>query len=497
MKLSLVQLFTYGKKTQVNQPWATTQAPPSTSTGFILKHHDELMIITNAHCATNATHISFKFAHIAKLYTATVERINHHCDLAILRCDDPGFQEKAVPLELADNLPVQGSKVSVHGFPNGNDYSMTKGELSRVDVSAYVHSQTNFLKCTLDVLMKPGNSGGPLIHEKKVVGVTHQGETNGGFSAAIPLPILTHFLQNPAGFPEISVVIQPLDNPTLHKKLGLQHDQGGVLIIKLDHHSCAQGILKEGDAILEIDNFAIDTSGMILHPVSGTPIHYTHAIRMHKLGDVIPVTLLRDKQVQTVEITLTQPLHKSLLIPRVFDMDEWRYYAVHGLVFVPLTLNYYQTLQAHKSTALVASRSTGSLCGDPKKTAELSKIFVIAKILMADGMEGLSTYEGCVVKEINGHTIGSMCDLVNAFADPQDGIHEIITQQNNVIALRHLKSEENQALLKRYGIAAECPEHVSNKLREHTHRRKLSLFQPDVKAPEEISTPVITASLAQ
>lgn len=51
---------------------------------------------------------------------------------------------------------------------------MTKGVVSRVEPTQYVHGATQLLAIQIDAAINPGNSGGPAIMGDKVAGVAFQ-----------------------------------------------------------------------------------------------------------------------------------------------------------------------------------------------------------------------------------------------------------------------------------------------------------------------------------
>lgn len=56
----------------------------------------------------------------------------------------------------------------------GDNISVTKGVVSRVEPTQYVHGATQLMAIQIDAAINPGNSGGPAIMGTKVVGVAFQ-----------------------------------------------------------------------------------------------------------------------------------------------------------------------------------------------------------------------------------------------------------------------------------------------------------------------------------
>lgn len=60
----------------------------------------------------------------------------------------------------------------------GDNISVSKGVVSRVEPTQYVHGATQLLAIQIDAAINPGNSGGPAIMGDKVAGVAFQNLSN-------------------------------------------------------------------------------------------------------------------------------------------------------------------------------------------------------------------------------------------------------------------------------------------------------------------------------
>lgn len=56
----------------------------------------------------------------------------------------------------------------------GDNISVTKGIVSRVEPTQYVHGATQLMAIQIDAAINPGNSGGPAIMANKVAGIAFQ-----------------------------------------------------------------------------------------------------------------------------------------------------------------------------------------------------------------------------------------------------------------------------------------------------------------------------------
>src|SRR4051812_26290991 len=146
----------------------------STGTGFVLDAGDGL-VVTNFHVVNGGSR--FAVGVDGNLRGATIAGAAPCDDLAVLRVADTAGME-TFPLGSQDELK-QGEQVVAVGYPASasldDNLTSTAGVVSRVESSfrapaADAPSYPNVVQT--DAALNPGNSGGPLIDErKKLVGV--------------------------------------------------------------------------------------------------------------------------------------------------------------------------------------------------------------------------------------------------------------------------------------------------------------------------------------
>uniref|UniRef100_A0A803RBS7 Uncharacterized protein n=1 Tax=Cannabis sativa TaxID=3483 RepID=A0A803RBS7_CANSA len=225
-------------------------------------------ILTNAHVVADHTFVLVRKHGSPTKYRAQVQAVGHECDLAILAVENEEFWEGVNPLELGD-IPFLQEAVAVVGYPQGGDnISVTKGVVSRVEPTQYVHGATQLMAIQIDAAINPGNSGGPAIMAKKVVGVAFQnlsGAENIGY--IIPVPVIKHFITGVeesgkyVGFCSLGLSCQPTENVQLRNYFQMRKDMTGVLVSKINPLSDAHKILKKDDIILAFDGVPIANDG--------------------------------------------------------------------------------------------------------------------------------------------------------------------------------------------------------------------------------------------
>ena len=354
-------LFRYSYK----DPWKQPYISRSSGTGFIVEGQ---RILTNAHVVSGANTVRLKRVDQNTEYEAELVHIAHDCDLALLSVSDKRFFEGAEPLTIGE-LPMLNSPVEVIGFPIGGDrVSITRGIVSRIDMSVYSHSGIDYhLNIQVDAAINPGNSGGPAMQGGRLIGVAFQALSAGeNLGYLIPPQIVKRFLADIEdgrydGYTEFGVMSLETLPSGLQKALGLerhlQRPYTGVLVHGLIPGSSADGYLQPGDVLFKINGKKITERGDV--NIGGSLQNYNQLVDNLYMDDLIKVEILRKNKV----MSLSFPSR----ITHVFDSRRRRYenppsYTIKGgLLFQPLDGDL---MRNYRSYWLSAGRSKIVFCYD-------------------------------------------------------------------------------------------------------------------------------------
>ncbi|BFG27240.1 hypothetical protein CerSpe_135150 [Prunus speciosa] len=231
---SVVKIFTVSSSPNYFLPWQNKSQRESMGSGFVIPGKK---ILTNAHVVADHTFVLVRKHGSPAKYRAQVKAVGHECDLAILSVESEEFWNGVNSLELGD-IPFLQEAVAVVGYPQGGDnISVTKGVVSRVEPTQYVHGATQLMAIQIDAAINPGNSGGPAIMGNKVAGVAFQnlsGAENIGY--IIPVPVIKHFIAGVeesgkyVGFCSLGLSCQPIENVQLRNHFRMHPEMTGVLL---------------------------------------------------------------------------------------------------------------------------------------------------------------------------------------------------------------------------------------------------------------------------
>jgi serine protease Do len=270
------------------------QEARSLGSGFIIS--PDGVIVTNSHVIAGADAIDIYLTDGTRL-PARILGVDEKTDLAVLKVD----AEAALPfVELGDSdTAVVGDWVMAIGNPFGLGGSVTLGIVSARNRDIQSGPYDQFIQT--DASINQGNSGGPLFDmEGRVVGINTaiiaRGGTSLGIGFAVPINLARTVIAQLREFGEtrrgwLGVGIQEVTED-IASSLG-RAGTAGALVIDITPSGPSDGIILEGDIILEFDNKPIARMRDLPRVVAETAV-----------GAAVPVRVLRNGAELTLDITL-------------------------------------------------------------------------------------------------------------------------------------------------------------------------------------------------
>ncbi len=441
LKRSVVKIFTVSSNPVFKQPW-TSSIGNSIGSGCIIEGN---RILTNAHVVTNATFIEVLKNGDTKKYQARVFSICHDCDLALLEVEDKHFFEDTKPLEI-DGLPKLEEEVAVYGYPEGGEtLSITQGVVSRIEHQIYAHSLQRHLAIQIDAAVNPGNSGGPVIANGKLVGIVMQmRKSSQNIGYIIPSTEIKHYLKDIEdgrvdGYPTLGIVAQKMENPTIEELYKLPEKGVGVLVDYIIPSSPSEGILKENDVILDIDGYKIYANGKIEFR-KGELTSFVYALDRHQIGDVVGLTVLRDGKREKLKVKLSKTREALKLIKRYRYHPFATYFIYGGYVFVPASKEYRIPSKYYEQ----------------HPTKEREELVFLYRVLPSELTRGYERVNSIIIDKVNGISFKNFKEFV-ILVDTQKGPFVVFEDEYNykiVLDKEQVKRLQSQ-ILARYNIKSD------------------------------------------
>ena len=258
-------------------------------------------ILTCAHVVDGASNITVTIND--KDYTATLVGEDTTSDIAVIKIDANGLTPATVGD--SDGLKV-GQNVMAVGNPLGElGGTVTGGMISALNRSVTIQgtNSTNTMSLIqMDASVSPGNSGGGLFNMNgELVGIVNAKSSSSdaeGLGFAIPIndaiKVAQELLENGyvTGRPYLGITYLAVTDAQTAQQLGV--NAYGVYIVDVTKGGPAdQAGLKVGDRIVSVDGSEIAAKDDL-----GT------LMQKHAAGDTLAITVARDGQMQTVNVTL-------------------------------------------------------------------------------------------------------------------------------------------------------------------------------------------------
>lgn len=281
---------------------ATSDSSGSTGSGVVLNTNGD--ILTNYHVIEGMD--TFSISINDKEYDCTVVGTDPTSDLAVLHADLKGDSVTPIEIGNSDNL-APGSWVMSVGSPFGLDHSVSAGivsALSRGDMLETEGGETTIYAnlIQVDAAINPGNSGGALVDSNgQLVGICtlYSSDTKSfaGIGFAIPINYAIDIANQILSGQQVKHAYIGLSmqtvTPRAAKRNNLSVDYGAYVAGLLDDSPAGNAGIKKGDVIISIGGERVISADAAII-----------AVRSHKVGETVPVEIMRGEDRLTINVTL-------------------------------------------------------------------------------------------------------------------------------------------------------------------------------------------------
>lgn len=270
----------------------------SSGSGFVIT--DDGYIVTNQHVISGASSITVTLYN-GESYPATLIGGDSDYDVAVVKIN----ANSLTPVTMGNSADVNvGDPVLAIGNPLGElTFSMSQGIVSCCDRAINVDG-TPFNMIQVDASINPGNSGGALLNlYGEVVGIVsakysgYSNTTVEGLGFAIPISdvqtIISDIMENGQVTDKAYMAITA---GTMTKEMAAQYQiniEKGVFVFSVNEGGAGDKAgLKLGDVITKVDNKDVTSMEELSAAKKG-----------HKAGDTVTLTVFRDGDYITTELT--------------------------------------------------------------------------------------------------------------------------------------------------------------------------------------------------
>jgi S1-C subfamily serine protease len=282
-------------------------------------------IVTNNHVVDGATKIQVTFSD-GTIVPASVVGTDPYSDLAVIKVD--ASADMLNPVTMGDSTQLKVGEIAIAiGNPYGLEGTMTVGNVSALgrDLPASLVNQNSGATYSIpliiqtDASVNPGNSGGVLVNDQgEVIGVPSAIESATGSSSGIGFAIPAEIV--------IKVVPSLISNskyehpylgisgnsmtPDIAEAMNLPADTRGALVQTVTPGGPSEKAgLQPSSTTVTINGIEGTVGGDVITAIDGQTIKDMSDIIAYlavhtQVGQTVKLTVLRDGQTETVEVTL-------------------------------------------------------------------------------------------------------------------------------------------------------------------------------------------------
>lgn len=418
-------------------------------------------ILVTAELVANHTFIELEKAGTAEKSSATVERVDYECNLAILRPNDPAFIAGMKPMKLDQGVHV-GDRATVLQLEANGEIAQTLGTVTSIAVGGYPLDNMGLLLVRLSAPMqqRDGSFTLPAVRDGKLLGLLMRYEARSQTADLISPPVIAHFLteagkETYGGFARAGLAFSTTRDPQLRRYIGLS-EPGGVYVTDVQSGGSGEKAgLRQGDVILAVDGNAIDQDGNYEDKEFGR-IAFSHITntRSHP-GDTLVFRIFREGKILELPVKM-EARDRTKIVSESYVLDRApRYVVLGGVVFMELSRPYLQEWGADWLKA-APQRLVFYDAFQNELPQGRGKIVFVSQVLPSQDTLGYENLDNLVVSKVNGMEIRSLNDLDEAAKHPVNGFQKIELESDpGVLFLDAAAIETNRdKLIKKYSLPA-------------------------------------------
>jgi len=456
---NIVRVSVTSQSYDFSRPWSKRAPTTRRAIGAVLPGG---RVLVTAECVANANYIELESPDGNHKEPASIECVDYEADLALLKPDSSAF------LEGQPGVGFEGARIgdslSVLQLEANGQVQSSSGKVTTAEVTRYPIDDSSFLVCRLSVPLQMRDSmlSLPVLKGGKLAGLMLRYDSQSSLLDFIPAIVIEHFLKDAKntpyeGFPRMGCSFSLTRDPQLRRYLGLNGNNGGVLISQILRGGPAEkaGLLK-GDVLLEIEGNPIDSDGNYKDADYGR-VSLGHLVSTkHFEGQKVKVKVWREGKTLDLEVPVARRKPQQYLSePYIIDRAP-QYFVLGGLVLQELSRQYLKEFGADWSRKAPMELVQVDRIQSELPEDGIKRVVVLTRVLPSDVTVGYEDLRNLLVTAINGMPLTCLADVPKAMAKATDGLHRIeLKGDPSLIFLDATAAEANgQALQRAYGLPA-------------------------------------------
>lgn len=438
-------------------PWRNDE--PSWHLGYGIAIGDHAFL-TSEELIRNHTSILIRKAGSVQPVPARVTVADPRIGLALVTAQEPNWFPEAKPLDIMQRIPLNGDFTIVQWGENDHIQAAI-GNLLSIGFESIGEGIPEQLTYQLASSLQAEHAGTPVLFQDQLVGIAMRHGSNKRAFVVVSPDSITRFLaatreKHYEGMPEPDFTVRPLADPVRRRYLGMPdtYQSHGVYVENVyTNHAGGHG-LQPSDVLVTWDNQKLDARGNYKHPEYGS-IPFTHLFANRRPGDSVPATVVRDREVQQVSVTLHPYDPTAYPVPENAIKAPADYVVEAGFVFRELTWNFLKSFGDKWQRRTDIDLIWRAMAPPTEHLTPGMRTVILVGVLADPINIGYRRLQLRMVKAINGAPINNLNDLAETI--DADGLQSITLDGMNDVPIfinTNAISEANTRVQQRFQIPA-------------------------------------------
>lgn len=394
-------------------PWRSSSPIIRTGHGMVISEYE---VICPEPLVRGHRLVELRMPRSARKHSASVVAADPHAGIALLRAEHPlpanGYQLDVMP-------QTKGKDISIYQIDETGSVQGIPGHIAHFTVRSLPQTPHSILMTSAFTEQSIAvNSGLPAMLESGMIAGIVLGTDDGGRTAHIlPAFFIQRFIEDAStppfnGLPSAGFLWSALPDPFKRSYLGLNDDDGGIIVLATLPGSGSAEVLKPQDVILSWNGYSIDENGFYQDTDYGRLL-MTHLVTGYGQPDTIAeVELMRDRERIRVDLELNRRLDSQNLIPENFIGEQRNYIVEGGLIITELTGNYLRAYGQDWETKV--DPKLLQLYSTRKASPEFpgQRIVIMSAVLPDEINTGYQNFRDEIITHANGQPVSSLSDII-------------------------------------------------------------------------------------
>jgi hypothetical protein len=412
LESALVEVTATYQESDPFLPWQ--QKPPGLRRGYGILV-DNSHVLTTENLVRNHRLVELRKIRTGEKIAATVELSDCQIDLALLKITNDADDIETSPVKMAEHVASTGS-VEILQFDETSQLQRGKAQIVNISVSELPTAPYPALIFSLLTDLNVNGEGAIAVCDGKIAGLIVSYDPGTRVGRMLPYSMIDHFLKDALkppykGFATAGVIWTSLIDPVKRAYLGVKQNGKGILVLSCLPGTGSAETLKPNDVILAWDGNSIDNLGFYEDPDFGR-LGFANLIKgRREPGDVVPLTIIRDKVEKTIDVRLDRWLDSAALIPENVTGEQSEYLVEGGLIIREVTGRYLKSRgpewQQEVDSRLVHLYLTQRY--SPSQPG--AHVVILSGVLPASINIGYQNNQDMIITALNGKPVRNMTDV--------------------------------------------------------------------------------------